>query len=121
MSVVVWITAAGLGGVGAILRFVLDGAVSRRIAHQFPYGTLVVNLSGSLILGLITGLAVTGDAATLIGAATIGSFTTFSTWMLESQRLTEEGEMPRAFANLAVSLVLGLLAAALGRSIGAHL
>ncbi len=121
MSVVVWIIAAGLGGGGAILRFLLDGAVSRRIARQFPYGTLVVNLSGSLVLGLITGLAVTGDAATLIGAATIGSFTTFSTWMLESQRLTEEGELPRAFANLAVSLVLGLLAAALGRSIGAHL
>ncbi len=121
MSVAVWVAVAALGGGGAILRFVLDGAVSRRLLGDFPFGTLVVNLSGSLILGLITGLAVTGDAATLIGAATIGSFTTFSTWVLESQRLVEEGELARAFANLAVSLVLGLLAAALGRSIGAQL
>ena len=121
MSIVVWIAAAALGGAGAILRFVLDGAVSRRIVRDFPYGTLAVNLSGALLLGLVTGLAVTGDAATLIGAAAIGSYSTFSTWMLESQRLTEEGELPRAFANLAVSLVLGVLAAALGRSIGAHL
>lgn len=121
MSLLVWVLAAGLGGAGAILRFVIDGAVSRAVNRDFPYGTLVVNLSGSLLLGLITGLSLTGNAATLIGGATLGAFTTFSTWMLESHRLAEEGELARAFANLAVSVVLGLLAAALGRSIGAHL
>ena len=118
MSAWVWIAAAALGGCGAILRFVLDGVVALRVGRDFPFGTLVVNVSGSMLLGLVVGAAVQGNDAVLVGTATIGSYTTFSTWMLETHRLVEEGELANAFANVAVSFVLGVAAAALGRHLG---
>ena len=118
MSVAAWTAVAALGGAGALLRFVIDGVVAARFGRDFPLGTLVVNASGALLLGLIAGAVVGGDAFTLAGAATLGSYTTFSTWMFETQRLVEEGELGNAAANLAVSLAVGLGAAALGRAIG---
>jgi CrcB protein len=65
-------------------------------------------------------VALTGDALLLVGTATLGSYTTFSTWMLETQRLTEDGELGPAVANVLVSLIVGLGAIALGRTLGAH-
>jgi CrcB protein len=121
MSVWVWLGVAVLGGAGALLRFFVDGLISARVVGDFPVGTLVVNLSGATVLGLLTGLALSGDALVLVGTATIGSYTTFSTWMLETHRLTEDGEPRAAAANVLVSLAVGLGAAALGRLIGAHL
>jgi CrcB protein len=115
----VWCAVALLGGAGAIGRFLLDRAVAARAGRQFPFGTLAVNLTGAFLLGLVTGLAARGDAEVLAGAATLGSYTTFSTWMLETHRLTEEGEVGHAALNIAVSLAVGLGAAALGRAIGA--
>jgi CrcB protein len=121
VSPVAWVAAAALGGIGAILRFRLDGAVTSRAGRDFPYGTLAVNVTGAVLLGLMVGLALRGDAAVLIGTAAIGSYTTFSTWMLETQRLVEEGEVANAFANAGVSLALGIAAVALGRWLGAGL
>jgi CrcB protein len=117
----VWIGVALLGGCGAIGRFLLDGWVGELAGGAFPLGTLAVNLSGALALGLLTGFALSGDALVLAGTATLGSYTTFSTWMLESQRLTEDAELPLALLNVALSLAAGVGAAALGRVIGAHL
>ena len=90
------------------------------IGRGFPYGTLAVNLSGAVVLGLLTGLALGGDAALLAGTAAVGSYTTFSTWIFETQRLTEERQHVKALLNIVVSLVLGVGAAELGRLIGAH-
>ena len=118
MSAGLWLAAAALGGVGAVLRFLLDGAVSRAVNRDFPYGTMVVNLTGAALLGLTSGLALRGQASVLLGAALIGAYTTFSTWMLETQRLTEEGELGSAVANVVLSLALGLGAAAAGRAVG---
>ncbi|WP_320668789.1 fluoride efflux transporter CrcB [Patulibacter defluvii] len=118
MTALLWIGVVLLGGVGAVLRFVVDGLVSDRLDRRFPYGTLAVNLSGALLLGVVTGLTLDHDAALLAGTATIGAYTTFSTWLFETQRLGEDGELPSLAANVAVSLVLGVLAAALGRWIG---
>ena len=109
---IVWIGVALLGGFGACARFMVDRAVAVR---AFPLGTLVVNLSGAFLLGLLSD--VTGDAYLLAGTATLGAYTTFSTWMFESQRAREEGRPRVALANLALSLVLGLGAAALGRAL----
>jgi CrcB protein len=120
VSALGWVLAAVLGGGAAILRFLLDGLVSARAGRELPLGTLAVNLSGAFALGLVTGLALSGDEATLVGGAAIGSYTTFSTWMLETHRLAEDGEVVAAWANVAVSLATGLAAAALGRAIGAH-
>jgi len=121
MSAGLWLAVVAVGGVGSIGRFLVDGLISNRAGSEFPFGTLAVNLSGSLILGLLTGLHVTGDALLIEGTATIGSYTTFSTWMLESHRLAEDGEFNLAVLNLGVSLVLGFGAALLGKTIGAHL
>lgn len=121
MSVLVWTGVVLIGGAGSVLRFYVDALVSPASGRGFPYGTLVVNLSGAVILGLLTGLALGGDAALLAGTAAVGSYTTFSTWMLETQRLTEERQHREAFLNIAVSLVLGVAAAELGALIGGHL
>jgi CrcB protein len=120
VSVTVWIAVGLLGGLGALLRFYVDGLIAARIGRDFPLGTFLVNMSGAAILGLLVGLGLGGDRLVLAGTATIGSYTTFSTWMLESQRLTEEGELVLAGANVLLSLGAGLGAAALGRFIGAH-
>ncbi|PZS39240.1 MAG: fluoride efflux transporter CrcB [Pseudonocardiales bacterium] len=121
MIVVLWVGLALIGGAGSVLRFVVDGAIASRTGRAFPYGTLVVNLSGSVLLGLITGLALSHDRALLAGTAAVGSYTTFSTWMFETQRLGEDRQMPNLVANVVVSLVAGVVAAALGRLLGSHL
>lgn len=120
MSAGVWVGVAALGGLGAVARFLIDSLISARASGDFPSGTLAVNASGSLLLGLLTGLAVTGNLLVLAGAATLGSYTTFSTWMLESQRLAEDAKAPAAIINVLLSLAVGIAAAALGRTIGAH-
>ncbi len=120
MSAGIWAGVAVLGGIGAIVRFLLDAQISERRRGDFPFGTLVVNLTGALLLGLLTGLALRGDALVLAGSATLGSYTTFSTWMLETHRLAEDREAGLAVVNAVLSLGVGLGAAALGRVIGAH-
>ena len=121
MTVWLWIAVAAVGGLGAIGRFMIDRGVGRRLGGGFPSGTLVINLSGSFILGLLTGLSLSTDALLIAGTATVGSFTTFSTWMLETDRLAEANAIRPAVVNIVVSLVLGVALAALGRTIGGWL
>lgn len=109
---------AVLGGIGAVLRFALDGAVQRRAGGDLPAGTLTVNLSGSVVAGLLAGAGVEGDASVLVVIGCLSSFTTFSTWIFEAQRLAEEGELRTGALNVVLSLVAGLAAAALGRVLG---
>jgi CrcB protein len=117
VSVWVWIGVALLGGVGAVARFVLDTVISARWDGGLPLGTLVINVSGAFVLGLLTGLDLTGNALLLAGTATLGAYTTFSTWMLETHRLAEDRARRTAALNIILSLVVGLAAAALGRAI----
>ncbi|MGH3261564.1 MAG: fluoride efflux transporter CrcB, partial [Trebonia sp.] len=121
MNILVWTAVVLIGGAGSVLRFYIDGTVASAAGRDFPLGTLAVNLSGALILGLLAGLALGHDQALLAGTAAVGSYTTFSTWIFESQRLTEERQYRLTLLNIVVSLVLGVAAAALGRLIGAHL
>ncbi len=121
MSGWVWIGVALLGGGGALARFMLDGTIGSVARGGFPLGTFAVNASGALLLGMLSGVALTGDALVLAGTATLGSYTTFSTWMLESQRLAEDAEGASALLNIVLSLTVGVGAAALGHTIGVHL
>ena len=121
MSVFAWIGVAVLGAVGALLRFALDGSVSVRAGRDLPFGTFAVNMSGAFALGFLAGVSLSGDALVLAGTATLGSFTTFSTWMFETQRLVEDGESRGALANALVSVAAGLGAIALGRLVGGQL
>lgn len=119
MNALVWTGVAILGGVGAILRFRLDELVQRRWSGEFPLGTLAVNVVGSFALGVLTGAGVSGDRVLLAGTALLGSFTTFSTWMLETERLAEDGDDTIALLNVAVSIAGGLVAALAGWAVGA--
>lgn len=119
MTAVVWVSVVLIGGAGSVLRFLVDGAVARRTARAFPLGTLCVNATGSLALGFVTGLAVGPQTTLLAATAAAGSYTTFSTWVLETHRLSEERQVLVATANLVISLIVGVAAAALGQTIGA--
>ena len=115
---------AGIGlvsGAGACLRFLLDGVVERGRAGTFPLGILAVNGLGSLLLGLLHGAGVTGNDLLLSGTALLGSFTTFSTWMVQSERLATEGDGALALVNVAGSLAVGIVAVVLGWALGAAL
>jgi len=116
-----WVAVGAIGGASALARFFVDGLVATQVRFDLPVGTLAVNASGAFLLGLLTGLALSGESLLLSGTASIGSYTTFSTWMLESQRLTEAGDSVNGGANLLVSVGAGLGAAALGRLIGSRL
>jgi len=121
MSPLVVVAVGALGGAGAIARLLLDGAISARVTIQFPVGTLAVNLLGSLVLGIVAGAGIGGDDARLVATGLLGSFTTFSTWMYESQRLAEDGEGRIAAANLLGSLIAGVILAWAGTRIGGAL
>lgn len=111
------------GAAGALTRYVVDGWVAVRVSGAMPWGTLVVNASGSLLLGFVFALAVergvlpaTVRAPLMIGF--LGAYTTFSTLMLESWRLWEDGAVAIALANLGLSAGLGLVAVLAGLTLG---
>ena len=110
-----------VGGLGALARFALDGAVTGWARREFPYGTLAVNVSGAFVLGALVGAALDKSAYQLLGLGLVGAFTTFSTWALESHRLAEEGELGLGVVNFVISLILGLAVAWAGRRLGASL
>jgi CrcB protein len=118
VGVLTWIGIALCGALGALGRFRVDSAVTGRFAGEFPLGTLVVNLTGAFALGVLVGAAVPHRAALIAGTGFMGGYTTFSTWMVETERLGEAGAVVSALANLAVSMLLGLGAAALGFYVG---
>jgi CrcB protein len=115
---VLWVGVGALGGLAAIARFLLDGLVSAHDSGGFPLGTLAVNLTGTAVLGILVGVGLHGNAYLLGGTAVIGSYTTFSTWLLESHRLAEDGRRWLLGANLVSGVALGIAAAELGRIIG---
>lgn len=115
MTALVFLGVALAGGVGAVLRFLVDRAVARRVAWAFPLGTLTVNLSGAVALGVISGLVLAPAVGLLAGTALVGSYTTFSTWMLETHRLGEEHQFRPAALNIVGSVVLGLAAVLVGQ------
>jgi len=122
VTVGTWLLVALLGGTGSIARFLVDGLVGERVGGgAFPWGTFVVNISGAALLGLVSGIALTGNALILAGTATLGSYTTLSTWMLESHRLGQDDLLGVGLANLAGSLIVGFAAVSLGHAIGAAL
>jgi CrcB protein len=110
-----------VGGLGAVARFVLDGWIGARVGRELPLGTFAINISGSFLLGLLDGLALSGDGMVIAGTATIGAYTTFSTWMFETHRLAEDGEFAAVALNVGFSILAGFAAVALGHLLGRHL
>jgi CrcB protein len=118
VGILTWVGIAVFGALGAVARFRLDAAVSARLPTNFPLGTLVVNLSGSLALGIIVGAAVTHNLALVLGTGFMGGYTTFSTWMVESLRLGEGGDLESLLRNLWLSMLAGLVCGAAGFRLG---
>lgn len=117
------LACVAVGGlVGAPSRFLLDRLVTLRLESELPWGTFVVNVSGSLLLGLLSGLELNGHLSTagisLLGTGFCGAFTTFSTFGYESVRLAEDGQLFEAFGTAVVSVLVGLGAAAAGLAVG---
>jgi fluoride exporter len=114
----------GLGGAaGAMTRYLVDSWVAQRTAAAFPWGTLVVNVSGSFVLGLLFALAIERDILPAqsrlpLMVGFVGAYTTFSTLMLESWRLVDGGAIAMALANVVGSAVLGLIAVVAGLVLG---
>jgi CrcB protein len=110
---------AGGGAIGALLRFWVSGWVYAVAGRAFPYGTLAVNVMGSLAIGFLyvwllerVAGGVAWRAFLLIGL--LGAFTTFSTFSLETLNLIEAGQLGRAVANMLLSVVLCVAAASIG-------
>jgi fluoride exporter len=120
----VWIGVAG--SLGAVSRYWLDGVVSRWATWAFPWGTFVVNISGCFVIGFLS-VVLTGKflaqpalrTAVLVGF--VGAYTTFSTFAYQSFQLARGGAVALAFANLAGSVLAGLVAVWLGTTIGGAL
>jgi fluoride exporter len=110
------------GACGALARYEVELVVRRRSGGPYPYGTLMINVSGSFVLGVIAGLAahrgVSTQVVTVVGTGLLGAYTTFSTFSFDTVGLAEAGRLRAAMANLGASLVLGLGAAAIGLVIG---
>jgi len=120
MKEILWV---GLGGfAGANARYLLGMWVATRFGTTFPYGTFIINVTGSFILGTIMGVLdahVLAPAVRLsLGIGFIGAYTTFSTFTYETLRLVESGSLLLAAANVVGSVVVGLLAAIGGLAAG---
>ena len=118
MSVGLWFGVAVIGGLGAVARLLIERGVRQQLAMAFPIGTVTVNVTGAFALGLVSGLGLSHDVTTLIGTGFLGAYTTFSGWMLETRSLAEDRQWRAAAANIAVSVALGLVAAAAGHWLG---
>jgi len=109
-----WIAVGLLGGLAAAARFVIDAEVAARASSRFPLGIFVVNVSGALALGLVAGAGLDGEALVILAGGGIGSFTTFSTWILDSHRLGAAGHARLAWLDVVLSLLAGFAAVAFG-------
>jgi CrcB protein len=116
--VIVTVLVGLAAGFGAVARYVTDRVVQHQHDSEFPYGTFLVNATGSLLLGLISGLAahhgLTSGPAVVASAGFCGGFTTWSTFAYETAALAETGALREAAVNVAGSVTVGLLAATAG-------
>jgi CrcB protein len=109
------------GAIGAVSRYVVDDGVKSRFPGPFPWGTFVINATGSFMLGVVTGLALHHGLGpipkTAIGVGFCGAYTTFSTFSYETVHLVEAGSIGAAFGNALGSIAVGLVAAAVGLAV----
>lgn len=117
MSPLVFLAAAACGGLGAATRFLVDVGVARAVGSRFPWGVMLINITGSLLLGLVIGML--PGAAFVAGGGFLGGYTTFSTAVIDAISLWRDGERGAAVVDVVGMLVLSLVAAAVGLALGA--
>jgi CrcB protein len=121
MTPLAWVAVGLLGGVAAAVRFLVDAEIAARARSEFPLGILAVNVSASLALGLVAGAALHGTALVIVAGGGIGSYSTFSTWILDAHRLEAAGRADLAWLDIGVSLLAGFAAVVLGHWLGGAL
>ena len=123
MSPLAWVAFVAAGAIGAPARYLVDGAIAERVQGPFPWGTFVINVTGSFLLGFITGLGLSHAfpkaPRLVLGTGFCGAYTTFSTFTFETVRLAEEGASKEAVRNAVATLVAGSAAAAAGLLVAA--
>ncbi len=123
MSPLAWVAFVAAGAIGAPVRYLADVAVSDRVRGSMPLGTVIVNISGSLVLGVLTGLALyhgfPNTSRIVLGTGFCGAYTTFSTFTFETVRLAGEGLSREAVGNALLTIFGCAAAAALGLGIAA--
>ena len=122
MTPLLVLAVAVAGGLGSVARLVLDGILRSRVRLAFPFGTTVINVTGSFLLGLVTGLALAHglppEWRAILGTGVLGGYTTFSTASYETVRLAQQRRYRAALVNGAGMLLLALGAAGLGLWLG---
>ncbi|HYH52488.1 MAG TPA: fluoride efflux transporter CrcB [Acidimicrobiia bacterium] len=123
MSPLAWTAFVVAGAAGAAARHLLGQAMTERSAGRFPWGTLVVNVTGSFLFGVVTGLALDHGLARepriVVGTGFCGAYTTFSTFTYETIRLVEDGAVKDALRNAATTVVAAAVATAAGLGLAA--
>lgn len=119
MTPLLFLLASVAGGIGAALRYAVDVGVSRWAGRRFPWGIVIVNITGSFALGIVT--AALPDALFIVGAGMLGGYTTFSTAVLDTITLWQDSERPRSVLHLCGTFAASVLAALAGLASGAAL
>ena len=121
MSLAAWLGLLAGGAVGAPSRYLLDGYVQRRTGGPYPWGTFTINAAGSLLLGILTGLALehglNPTTELVLGTGFCGAFTTFSTFAFETVRLAEEGASNEALRSIAANVIVATVLAGIGLAV----
>lgn len=115
----------GAGACGALLRYLVERAVDLRLGPGFPYGTLLINVTGSFVLGLVVSVAadhhLSASVVTVVGTGLLGAYTTFSTFSFDTVSLLERWRLRASGSNVGFTLVAGLGAAGVGLALGSLL
>jgi len=115
----------GAGACGALLRYLVERAVHLRLGPGFPFGSLLINVSGSFVLGLVVSVAahhqLPASVVTVVGTGLLGAYTTFSTFSFDTVSLLERGRLRASASNVGLTLVAGFGAAAAGLALGSVL
>jgi CrcB protein len=117
-----WFMVAAGGALGSVARYGLAGAIQARSASGFPFGTLVVNVTGCFAIGVLMHVGLASERGTplrlLLVTGVLGGYTTYSAFNYETLELVRAGQAARAFAYVAATLLLGLAAGAAGLALG---
>lgn len=104
-----YLIAAGGGALGSLVRFILGRRISEKAKTNFPISTFFINITGAILLGIVSSLGLKANMYTLFGDGFLGAYTTFSTFMYEGFNLFQEAEKLNAFIYILASLILGII------------
>ncbi|MPQ32851.1 fluoride efflux transporter CrcB [Clostridium estertheticum] len=106
------------GAAGSLVRYSLGKFISEKSKHSFPIGTFIINITGALLLGIVSTIGVSSNITLLLGDGFLGAYTTFSTFMYEGFNLFKEKEKLNAFIYILCTLILGIVGYVIGSKIG---